>query len=305
MHNCFSLLFLPLLERAVEAEKVGAGLLCTVIILSCGFSSSASDKNNPQFTIVHITDTHHTSTPPKTTSLSRKHYIRIFGYKLHKPDFANSTRILQNTLEHINKEIKPDMVVITGDIVDRGDDREGMKQVKNMLNKLNCPWYTVIGDHDLNSGQDEKENYKEVFGKINYSLDYKGWNVIMLGIHPGDNDLEWLKNELDAKADKPAILCMHKMLIASWLMKKLSKRHYCPELTSPKAGQILNILSNHGRTVVVLSGHSHTNYRTSRNSISYISTASLVEPPYQFRIIKVYKDRISTSVRTAHPLKGK
>lgn len=280
-------------------------LLCTAIILTCGFSSSASDKNHPQFTIVQLTDIHYTSTPPKTTPLSRKYYIHIFGYKLHKPDLANSTRILQNTLEYINKEIKPDMVVITGDIVNSGDDKEGMKQVKNMLNKLNCPYYPVIGDHDLNSGQDKKENYKEVFGKINYSLDYKGWHVIILGIHPDDNDMEWLKNELDAKADKPAILCMHKMLIASRLMKKLSKRYYCPELTSPKAEQILNLLNNHGRTGVVLSGHSHTNYRTSRNRISYISTASLIEPPYQFRIIRVYKDRISTSVKTAHPLKEK
>ena len=274
-----------------------------MVIVLYIFASSVSAKDQPQFTIVHLTDIHYTSTPPKTSSLSWKYHIHILGYKLHKKNLAECSRILRNTIQYINEKIKPDLVVITGDIVNRGDDKEGMRQAKDMFDKLNCPYYPVIGDHDLNKGPDRKRNYKEVFGEINYSLDYKGWHLIMLGVYPDDNALTWLKNELDENIDKPAILCMHRMLVASWLMKKLSRRYYCPEIISPVADQIIDILNNHGRVKAVLSGHSHTNYQVKKNKISYISTPSLMEPPYQFKVIKVYQDRISTSLKTAHPLK--
>ena len=277
-------------------------LICAVVMGVLSLSSSVSAKK-PQFTIVHLTDIHYTSTPPETSSLSWKDHVSIFGYKLHKKNLAKCSRILENTVGYINKEIKPDIVVVTGDIVDVGNDREGMRQVKEKLDKLNCPYYPVIGDHDLNSGEDDRGNYKEVFGEINYSLDYKGWHIIMLGIYPDEKSIIWLKDELDKNKSKPTILCMHRMLIASWLMKYLSRRYYCPEIIAPRADEIIDILNNHGNAAAVLSGHSHTNYLTKKKGIFYICTASLMETPYQFRIVRVYKERVSTSVTTANPLR--
>lgn len=288
----------------VSFSYIRSGL---ILLIGLGYaytdSSRASAANRPQFTMVQLTDIHYTSAPPRTSTLTWKHQIRLFGYKLHKPDLANCSPILSNTIQYINEKIEPHLVVVTGDTVNRGNDKEGMKQAKDMFDKLKCPYYPLIGDHDLNSGQDEKRNYKDVFGEINYSLDYKGWHIVMLGIYPDDTDLDWLKDDLDKNMDTPAILCMHRMLIASRLMKKLSRKYYCPELTSPKTDRIIDILNNHGRVAAVLSGHSHTNYRTNKDKISYISTASLAEPPYQFRTITVYKDSISTSLMTARPLK--
>ncbi|MBT9132858.1 MAG: 3',5'-cyclic adenosine monophosphate phosphodiesterase CpdA [Firmicutes bacterium] len=125
----------------------------------------------------------------------------------------------------------------------------------------------------------------------------------MLGIFPDDEALRWLKEDLDRNVDKPTMVFMHRMLLASWLMKELSRRYYCPEIVSPRAEEIVEILNNHGNVIATFSGHSHTNYSRKKGGILYISTAALIGPPYQFRVINVYKDRISTSVRTAHPLK--
>lgn len=275
--------------------------LITVIVIH-RFSFGASGKEPAQFTIVHLTDIHYTSAPPKTSPLTWKDHIRILGYKLHTKNLAKCPQILQHTVEYINEKIKPDLVIVTGDMVDRGNDKEGMEQAKDMLDKLNCTYYPVIGDHDLNSGLDKKKNYKDVFGKINYSFDYNEWHIIMLGIYPDDSDLTWLQNDLDKNTDKPSILCLHRMLVASRLMKKLSKR-YCPEIISPQTDKIIKILNNHGRIKAVLSGHSHTNYMAKKGDIYYISTACLIEIPYQFRVIKIYNNKISTSVKTAKPLK--
>jgi predicted MPP superfamily phosphohydrolase len=280
-------------------------LLCAAIIIIQGFLSYAADTAHPHFTLVQLTDIHYTSNPPRQEPLPWEYHIRIMGYKFHRLNLADCERILQNTIDYINEKIKPDLVIITGDIANMGNDREALVKAKNVLDKLSCPYYPVIGDHDLNDGQDKKKNYKEVFGEINYSFDYRGWHFIMLGIYPDDSDLGWLKNDLDKNTDKPIILSMHRMLVASSLMKSLSRRYYCPELICPRADQIINILNNHGKVAAVLSGHSHTNYRIKKNKISYISTASLLEPPYEFRIIRLYKDRISAPnlLRTAHPLK--
>ena len=118
-------------------------------------------------TIVHLTDLHYTSTPPKETLLPWKYHIRLLGYKLHKLNLAQCHHILEKTIEYINQKISPDLVLLTGDIVDRGEDLKGMLRVKEILNRLNCPWYAVMGDHDFNAGEDRRKNYGYVFGKIN------------------------------------------------------------------------------------------------------------------------------------------
>ncbi len=285
----------------------GLGILVALVIvlgmIVFMFPSGNAEKGKPQFTIVQLTDIHYTSTPPETSGLSWKHHIRILGYKLHKNNLAEGSRILHNTIEYINEKIKPDLVVITGDMVDRVDDRESMKQVKAILDKLNSPYYPVMGDREFNIGPDRRRDFKEIFGGVNSSFDHKGWHLIMLGVYPDDRDLDWLKEVLDRNEDKPTMLFTHQMLTASWLMRKLARRFLGVRLVCPRAEEIVEILNNHGNVIATFSGHSHTNYSRKKGGILYISTAALIGPPYQFRVINVYKDRISTSVRTAHPLK--
>jgi predicted phosphodiesterase len=75
---------------------------------------------------------------------------------------------------------------------------------------------------------------------------------------------------------------MHRMLIASPLMKRLA---HVP-LICPRADDVIAILNNYPNVAAVLSGHSHTNYLKKRKNILYISTASLSEVPYEYRIIR-------------------
>ncbi len=285
-------------------KKLFCLLGLAVVMAASGFLSWASDRGEPLFTLVQLTDIHYTVTPPETSPLSWKHHLRIFGYRLHRLNLAQVSPILRNTLAYINEKIKPDLVVVTGDMVNRVDDKESMKQVKKWLDTLDVPYHPLMGDRELTGGPDKGKNYREVFGEINYAFDYKGWQIIMLGVHPDDEALAWLRSTLKENADKPAILCIHQMLIASPLMKWLARRfHHGVELISPRADEIIDIINNYGRVKAVLSGHSHTNYQVRRDGILYISTASLTNIPYQFRVIRVYKDRISTFVTTAHPLK--
>ena len=66
-------------------------------------------------TIVHMTDLHlskvgHVEETPWT------HKISIGGYRLHQPCTARSIQLMERAVDVIEKQVKPDVVVITGDI---------------------------------------------------------------------------------------------------------------------------------------------------------------------------------------------
>lgn len=82
-------------------------------------------------------------------------------------DLVHSLEILGRAVEHINTRLRPELVVITGDLVDRGNDLESLKKVKTRLDRLTCPYYPVIGDHD------RRKIYEQVFpGKLDYSFEH-------------------------------------------------------------------------------------------------------------------------------------
>ncbi len=88
-------------------------------------------------------------------------------------DLVHSLDILRAAVERINTELRPELVVITGDFVDRGDDLESLREVKTCLDRLTCPYYPVIGDHE------QKATYQQVFPqRLDYAFDHRGWHLV-------------------------------------------------------------------------------------------------------------------------------
>ncbi len=276
--------------------------------------NNPENMKSPDIKIVQLTDLHYAAPPRDETDFSWLHHVRIMGYKLHKKNLAESRDILEAAVNKINEEIRPDMVVVTGDLVDNTEkDKKKavnspapraqgvrrlqiMKEVKQLLDNLDCPYYTVIGDHDLDTGKNLRRSYGKVFGEINYSARHRGWNLIFLGVFPGERELEWLEKQLAGDRRSPTVVFMHRMLVASPLMRLLSGI-YVTSLLCPSAEEILDILDRSDNVKAVICGHSHTNYTTRHNGVLHMSTASLIEPPYEFRSIKFYEDGISSRLR--------
>lgn len=109
-------------------------LLVLLLFLTTG--AAAQQKlhfnNNGEFKIVQFTDTH--------VNLAKGENLDIFKY-----------------LQKIIETEKPDLVVLTGDIVTADNPQEGFQLFEEVFNKAGVPWTMVFGNHDSEHNFSRKE----------------------------------------------------------------------------------------------------------------------------------------------------
>jgi len=254
--------------------------------------------------IVHLTDLH-LSSSLKETETPWTHKIVLNGYKLHRPCYGKSAELLREAVAVINERIKPDVVVLTGDIVTWGDDLEALKEAAAILKKLACPLIIAKGDHDASRKKESTAVFESCFGEFESSREVGGHSFVTLPYERDEVSSRTLEElaAIPPGVAAPRFLCMHRMLRASALMNTLSKV-YCSTLLSPQRERIINALENGGTPWVVLSGHSHTNHDVTVNGVRYLCTASLAEYPHELRVVKVKDGETHTRVYTLKELEA-
>ncbi len=210
-------------------------------------------------------------------------------------NFSESQKIeiLEKFVDEINSQKNIEFVVFTGDNLNRPvktDLEAFLKEVK----KLNCPFYIVIGDHDVNKHKDlSKIQYiKTIKKKIrkykpeapNYVFEKDGVIFIVVDgskdVIPGTNGfykeetLKWLEVELSLFSDKNVIIFQHFPLIPP--SEREAYYTFKPE-------NYLQLLNNHQNVKAVISGHFGVNREQDVNGVLHISTAPLP----QYRVIDI------------------
>lgn len=135
--------------------------------------------------------------------------------------------------------LKPDFIVITGDLIHNSDDA---KIVKDELQSLSTDWgigspdimgcrvYASIGNHDSYSNKHSNglvsDFMKKSYGGILYSFDTEDVHAVCLGM-PQKNDIKWLKDDLDNMEDpnKPVVIFQHYPFVSKE-MKELNKSYF-------------------------------------------------------------------------------
>jgi 3',5'-cyclic-AMP phosphodiesterase len=108
---------------------------------------------------------------------------------------------LSSTVDQINTEKGISFVLHGGDMTDGGILAE-YRLFRTIINKLNRPYFTVIGNHDcLANG---KKIYNEMFGQDNYTLEFAGckfifFNDVVWETHYTEPDFGWLAEQLLSK----------------------------------------------------------------------------------------------------------
>lgn len=120
----------------------------------------------------------------------------------------------------------PDVVLISGDIVDEGGD-EDYAFARELLAAIRAPVLAIPGNHD------EREGFRRCFdgqpgmpetGPIHFVADrigpvrIIGFDVTVPGAHHGEADaaaLSWLETALDREPDRPTVIMMHQPPAAS------------------------------------------------------------------------------------------
>lgn len=205
--------------------------------------------------------------------------------------------VLQKTVENINKEKDISFVVFTGDNID-SPHAEFLPEFVRIINKLNVPYYLVIGNHDVykNNGL-SKTQYLEIVRENNFLYRYKKPNYVFkknnfvfivvdgakevipgsIGYYRQDT-LNWLDKKLSKYKNKPVIIFQHFPLVA---MKDIATHSvYQKE-------NYLDILDKHDNVITVIAGHLHTNSEIMRNGVYHIISPSLLNDPPSYKVISV------------------
>ncbi len=205
--------------------------------------------------------------------------------------------VMESTIKDINTLKGVSFVVFTGDNIDKANP-EYLKEFVKIVNKLDVPYYMVIGNHEVfKSGDLSKLRYMEIIkennifyrpSKPNYKFTKNGFLFLIVDgakeVIPGANGyyredtLEWVDKELTKHSKMPAIILQHFPLVPPKEM--VTHKTY-------QAEKYLEMLDKHNNVIAVVSGHYHINGEQMKNGIYHISTPTLLNEPYQYKIIDI------------------
>lgn len=209
----------------------------------------------------------------------------------YKADCENN--VLSKTIQDINKQKNVEFVIFTGDNINR-PVKSDLESFLTEAKKLNCPFYLVIGDHDVNKHKDlgKAEYIKTIKKNVrkyepetpSYSFEKKGVRFIVADgakeVIPSstgyfkDDVLTWLDSELALYPDKNVIIFQHFPIIPP--SKRESYYTFKPE-------NYMKVLAKHKNVKAIISGHFGVNNEENVNGILHISTA----PAPYYRIIDI------------------
>ncbi len=158
---------------------------------------------------------------------------------------------------------RPDAVIVTGDLVDRGTVDE-YEHLRALLAPLPMPVYLMLGNHD------DRAAFRAVFGAapylrdatpfVQYRVDLGALRVLALDTNdPGQpggrlcaDRRAWLAHELEAARDRPVVIAMHHPPFATGIgfMDGFG-------LDRDDAAALATIVAAHGNVERVICGHLH------------------------------------------------
>ena len=132
---------------------------------------------------------------------------------LHVYPYTKSDSSLRLIVNEINKS-NVSFTVVAGDLTNEGSDAELMA-VKKALDKLEKPCYVLPGNHETNWAESAGLTIERLWGNDRFLFDFQ--NFLFVGFNTGpymkmgdghvkQEDLQWLKRQLQQKMTKDKIL---------------------------------------------------------------------------------------------------
>ncbi|GAA0268765.1 phosphodiesterase [Alteraurantiacibacter aestuarii] len=134
-----------------------------------------------------------------------------------RPEELNRQRFRATLDRLLSQPNKPDMLICSGDITDRGD-AESFDKTAALLAECPFPVHMMVGNHDTREGLLHAFPATPVYdGFIQYAFEQDGLLVVMLdtleiGRHAGafcERRRDWLRATLEAKRSTPTVIFMH------------------------------------------------------------------------------------------------
>jgi len=174
---------------------------------------------------------------------------------------VDTAAALMRCVKELNRlKPRPDLVVISGDLVDTPLSAE-YDHLKKLLAPLEIEFAAIPGNHDsrdLMRAALPGLGYAQPAGALNSMRKVGGVDIALLdstvpGEHHGELDaatLQWLDTTLDASATRPALLFVHHPPFKTGIA-------HMDEINMHNAGDLAALLRKHPRVRMVAAGHVH------------------------------------------------
>jgi 3',5'-cyclic AMP phosphodiesterase CpdA len=199
---------------------------------------------------------------------------------------VDTSLMLSAAIDHLRQLPQtPDLIVITGDLVDEGSIEE-YKILRQFLTDLPAPYLLIPGNHD------DRDNMRAVFedhpwitetGFWQYSATSDNWPVRIIGldsVNTGHSSgllcqsrLNWFEDALMKKPDVPTLVMIHHPPFKTGI-------GHMDDIGLDGQKEFANILSRHPQIQLVICGHLHRNIRATvggRAVMTSPSTAHTVQ----------------------------
>ncbi|MEP2990588.1 MAG: phosphodiesterase [Parasphingorhabdus sp.] len=198
------------------------------------------------------------------------------GFDPDNPAEFNRKRLDQALKALCELTPQPDMLLATGDLVDRGD-QESYQRLEDAFSDLPFPVHMCLGNHDLRGPfMKQFPETPTIDGFVQYEVDDGPLRLLFLdtleeGRHGGafcEVRAKWLEQRLSEKQEKPTILVLHHPPVESgidWMNTHPDE---------PWVARLADTVAGHYQVKGMITGHLHRNISTWWRNISLSICAS-------------------------------
>ena len=198
----------------------------------------------------------------KPTAQEAFSFVQMCDTQLGMGGYEHDVMTFKLAVKQINA-MKPDFVVICGDLVQKSDDKS-FADFNAIREGFALPCYCAAGNHDVENAPtvETLQRYREKIGKDYYTVEHKGYTIAVANTQlwkaPVEGESErhdvWFKETLESAKAKgsPVMVVVHYPLFT----KTPDEEENYYNLPLPKRAEILTLCEENG-VVAFLAGHTH------------------------------------------------
>lgn len=206
--------------------------------------------------------------------------------------------VLEKLIDEINNKIKPNVAINLGDLIEDFNDHDkdiiNLNFIWNLLKRIEAPFYSIIGNHDLRSMSSRTE-VEQIMGyeHSTFSVDVLGYHFVFLGLNVNNTsnvesggilktrciskeDLKWLKEDLE-NTNLPTIVFSHYGIAEDDMKGNWWFEKHPDHAVLGNREEVKEIFKKDKNLLAVFSGHQHWTKKTIEDGINYYVVGSLTE----------------------------